>query len=257
MKSLLLLINISLISFSQNVDFHQEISIIESDQFENILIVTEKNNLIKYPVNNYNKHLEFINIEYGDIQKIMTKNPFRIIIFYKNNQKILFLDKNLNELNVRIDLYNLCNEKIVDVANYSNLIFLLSELNQIFIYDISKGKIIRSKKIPNSLSFKSIKIFSNNNKVFLLGNSFMQVLNHQLDLIHEEERIWTKKINKVIFDNKKVYEYCYTKNQLSIMQTDDSFESQIIKNIDDTIFTIINKKIILIKNGILKQQLLK
>ena len=257
MKLLLLIINISLISFSQNIDFPKEINIIESDQFENILVVTEGNKLIKYPVNNYNKYLEFTNIEYGDIQKIMIKNPFRIIIFYKNDQKILFLDKNLNELNVKIDLYNLCNEQIIDVANYSNLIFLISELNQILIYDISKGKIVKSKKMTNSLKSESIRVFSNNNKVFLLGNSFIKILSHQLDLIHEEERVWKKKINKLIFDNKKIYEYCYTKNQLSIMQTDKFFKNKIIKNIDDPIFTIINKKIILIKNGILKQQLLK
>ena len=62
MKLLLLIINISLISFSQNIDFPKEINIIESDQFENILVVTEGNRLIKYPVNNYNKYLEFINI---------------------------------------------------------------------------------------------------------------------------------------------------------------------------------------------------
>jgi len=68
MKLLLLLINISLISFSQNIDFPKEIDIIESDHFENILIVTEKNKLIKYPINNYNNYVEFINIEYGNIQ---------------------------------------------------------------------------------------------------------------------------------------------------------------------------------------------
>ena len=143
---LLLIISLSQITFSQNISAPEELILIESDQFENIFIVTENNNLIKYPKNNYENYLEFSNIEDGYIQKIMVSNQFRSIIFYGHSQKILFLDKNLNRLNITIDLYNLFDEKIIDVTNFSNLLFFISELNEILIYDIGRGKIIKSKK---------------------------------------------------------------------------------------------------------------
>tara|TARA_B100001029_G_C15043103_1_gene445098 strand:+ start:1027 stop:1806 length:780 start_codon:yes stop_codon:yes gene_type:complete len=254
---LLILFNIIQISFSQDIIIKDEVTLLESDQFENIFIVNETNKLLKYPKDNYTNYLEFSNIEYGNIQKIMINNPFRLIIFYEDSQKILFLDKNLNELNIKIDLFNLFNNRIIDVANSSNLLFFISELNEIFVYDISKGKVINSKKILLSTNSKSIKIFSNENMIFVLENNSKKVLNHQLDFLFEKKNKWTQKTNKILFDNNKIYEYCYTDNELFLINTDNNFKRIIVKNINNSIFTIKNEKIFLIRNKLLTQQLLK
>ena len=111
MKNLILLILINIVqtSFSQDILINDDVKILDSDQFENIFVVNEDNELLKYPKDNYAEYLEYSNMEYGNIQKIIINNPFRLIIFYEDSQKILFLDKNLNELNITINLFNIFN----------------------------------------------------------------------------------------------------------------------------------------------------
>ena len=145
MKLILLLTFIVFSSFSQNIPNPEKVNSIEVDIFDNIYILSSKKNIKKY-INDSNNILEYTNLEYGEITKIITENPFRVIIFFKDNQNIVFLDKNLNELNYIINLNNLFDEKIVDISNYSNLLFFLSEINEIFIYDITRNEIINSKK---------------------------------------------------------------------------------------------------------------
>jgi len=254
---LLLVINIIQISFSQNILIKDGVKLLDADQFENIFIVTKNNKLLKYPKENYNNYLEFSSIEYGSIQKIMTNNPFRLIIFYKDSQKIIFLDKNLNELNIKINLFNLFNNRIIDVANSSNLLFFVSELNEIYVYDIGRGKILNSKKLLFSNKAESKKIFSNSNTIFLLGNYSKKILNHQLDLLFEKENKWREKINKILFDNNKIYEYCYENNELFLIDIDNNFKRKKVQTINNSLFTIKNNNILFIKNQLLKQQLLK
>ena len=172
MKLILLLTFIVFSSFSQNILNPEKVNSIQVDMFDDIYILSSKKNIKKY-INDSNNILEYTNLEYGEITKIITENPFRVIIFFKDNQNIVFLDKNLNELNYIINLNNLFDEKIVDISNYSNLLFFLSEINEIFIYDIARNEIINSKKLSLTNQSKSIKIFSNNNKIFIVGNSFI------------------------------------------------------------------------------------
>jgi len=254
---LILLIHFYLITFSQNISIVDEVHLLESDQFENIFIVTENNKLFKYPKNDYNNYLEFLNTENGIIEKIMIENPFRLMVFYKESQKILFLDKYLNELNVEINLYQLLNETIIDVANFSNLLFLISDLNKIFVYDIGRSKIVKSKNILLSEDTESINIFSDKNRVFLLENASIKILNHQLDVLHQKETKWKKKLNRIILDHEKIYEYSYEEGKLFLIQIDNKFEKILEKNLSDSVFAIKNQKIFLIKNNLLYQQVLK
>ena len=254
---LILLIHFHLITFSQNISIVDEVHLLESDQFENIFIVTKNNTLFKYPKNDYNNYVDFLNTENGIIEKIMIENPFRLMVFYKESQKILFLDKYLNQLNVEINLDQLLNEAIIDVANFSNLLFLISDLNKIFVYDIGRSKIVKSKNILLSEDTESINIFSNKNRIFLLENASIKILNHQLDILYQKENKWVKKINKIIFDHEKIYEYSYEEDKLFLIQADNEFEKILEKNLSDSIFTIKNQKMFLIKNKILHQQLLK
>ena len=75
----------------------------------------------------------------------MVENPFRLIVFFKESQSIIFLDKNLNELSKVINLDNIFEDKITDVSNYSDLIFLFSEINKIYVFDIKRNEIVNSK----------------------------------------------------------------------------------------------------------------
>ena len=196
-------------------------------------------------------------MENGSIEKIMVDNPFRIIVFYKESQKILFLDKHLNELNIEINLRPLFNEKIIDLANSSNLLFLISDLNKIFVYDVNRKKIIKSKKILLSKDTESINIFSNKNRFFLLENSSIKIFNHQLDLLNQKIRKWKNKLNKIMFDNEMIYEYCHEERALFSIKINNEFEKKLMTNLNDSIFTIKNQKIFSIKNKLLNQQLLK
>jgi hypothetical protein len=261
---LFLLTNISLISFSQNFSFPKTLVLFEIDQFENIFILNENNKILKYPKSNYANYLEFQKIEYGHVQKILVNNPFRLILFYKDNQKILFLDKNLKELNLHIDLNHLFNESIIDVANASNLLFFISEMNNIFIYDLSRGKIINTKKINPSTSSKNFRnneytqIFSNNNQIALLTSSSMSIFNHQLKLLFHEKKEWANTENTILFDHNNFYEYTYKKNQLFLIETNNQFNKKLLQtNIKTSFFKIKNEKIFTLENGSLKQQLLK
>tara|TARA_S200000501_G_scaffold368497_1_gene406431 strand:- start:612 stop:1385 length:774 start_codon:yes stop_codon:yes gene_type:complete len=252
MKLILLLTFIVFSSFSQNILNPEKVNSIEIDIFDNIYILSSKNNIKKY-INDSNNILEYTNLEYGEITKIITENPFRVIIFFKDNQNIVFLDKNLNELNYIINLNNLFDEKIVDISNYSNLLFFLSEINEIFIYDITRNEIINSKKLSLINQSRSIKIFSNNNKIFIVGNSFKKILNHELNYIFDEKNQGDKNVNKLIFDENKIYECSKDEGKTTIFKLDDNFKKSKIKSINDSIFNIRKNMIITINKGILEQ----
>lgn len=260
-KILFLLINIGLVSFSQNLIPKEEIKLFEIDQFENIFIVNKNNKLIKYPENNYKNPLEFKNTEYGNIQKIMVSNPFRLILFYRDSQKIVFLDKNLNELSLILDLNNILNERIIDITYSLNLLFFISELNEVFIYDISRKKIKRKKKINLSKYTDNIEannfqnIISSQNHIILINNSHIITLNHELDFLFYKAKKMEE--TKIIFDQNKYYKYEYQTNQLFSIEIDNTMSEKLIQNTSDSLFTIKNKQLFIIKNGQLKKQLLK
>ena len=83
-----------------------------------------------------------------------------------------------------INLDNISEEKITDVSNYSDLIFLFSEINKIYVFDIKRNEIV----IAINNQTNSIKIFSNYNKIFVLGNSFSKVFNHELNIYMRKKR---------------------------------------------------------------------
>ena len=85
----------------------------------------------------------------------------------------------------------------------------------------------------------------------------MKILNHQLDILHSLDKEWEKQINKMIFDYKKVYEYSYESKELFLIKIDNDFERKYIQTLDDSLFTIKNDKLFIIKNKFIKQQLLK
>lgn len=240
-------------SFSQNITNSKNLNSIETDVFGNIYTVSSNYKINKYTKENFKKKLEYINYEYGEISKIMVENPFRLIVFFKESQSIIFLDKNLNELSKVINLDNIFEEKITDVSNYSDLIFLFSEINKIYVFDIKRNEIVNSKKIAINNQTNSIKIFSNYNKIFVLGNSFSKVFNHELNYIYEEDKEWQSYINRLLFDNNNIYECSIKEGQTTIYKLDENFNKIKIKNISDSIFTIKKNNIISINNGLLKQ----
>ena len=86
----------------------------------------------------------------------------------------------------------------------------------------------------------------------------MIVLNHELELIYAEKKLWNHEKNKISIDGNKVYEYIFSKNQLFEMDINNQFEKNLLRrNLKGLFLTIQNNKIFTMQNGSLKQQLLK
>jgi hypothetical protein len=70
-------------------------SIISSDNLENLYIITPTNDIIKYNKNGIK--LATANFKVlGNISSIDASNPFEIYVFYRDQNKIIFLDNMLN-----------------------------------------------------------------------------------------------------------------------------------------------------------------
>lgn len=80
-----------------------------------------------------NKTYEYSSKRYGNIQSIDTKNPLKILVFFKNTSKIIWLSEYLNPLSEAIDLYskNIYNPQIV----------FNSSINGIWVYDKVKDNL--------------------------------------------------------------------------------------------------------------------
>ena len=142
---------------------------ISVDPLENIFLC-KKNKIIKVRKHD-NQILEYNFSEYGDLTKIITKNPLRTTLFFQESQTIIFLDKNLNKLNLELKAQNIQNNIISDVETHSYLLFLLSEKsNEICIYDFKKLKIINCNSNIKITKNEYFKLFLNKENIVILNN---------------------------------------------------------------------------------------
>jgi len=201
MKNFFLLFLFSNILFvnSQKKIHIENVSFFKTDPFAN-LYFCNNNKLIKID-SQYNK-LEYNFSEFGKLKKIISKNPMRITLFFEETQKIIFLDKNLNKLNLDLDLREIQNNIISDIDTHSNLIYLLAEKNQkICVYDFKKNKIIECA-VDFIRKKEYLKLFLFKQKVLLINNSEISILNNNLI---EESKIKLEACNDIFFDKDLLY----------------------------------------------------
>ena len=201
MKNFFLLFFFSNILFvnSQKNIIIKNVSFFKTDPFSNFYFCTN-NKLIK--IDSQLNKLEYDFSEFGKLKKFISKNPMRIILFFEETQKIIFLDKNLNKLNLNLDLQGLRNNIISDIDTHSNLIYLLSEKNQkLCVYNFKKNKIIEC--VVDLIKKKEyLKLFLFKQKILLINNSEVSILNNNLI---EESRIKLEGCNDVFFDKDLLY----------------------------------------------------
>ena len=201
MKNFFLLFFFSNILFvnSQKNIMIENVSLFKTDPFSNFYFCTN-NKLIR--VDSKLNKLEYDFSKFGKLKKFISKNPMRIILFFEETQKIIFLDKNLNKLNLNLDLQKFQNNVISDIDTHSNLIYLLSEKNQkMCIYNFKKNKIIEC--VVDFIRKKEyLKLFLFKQKILLINNSEVSILNNNLT---EEYKIKLEGCNDIFFDKDLLY----------------------------------------------------
>ena len=148
------------------------------------------------------KKLDFYFSDYGQLTKIITKNPLRTTLFFKESQKIIFLDKNLNKLNQEIRIQTIHNSIISDIDTHSNLILLLSQnSDEICSYDIKKTKIIDCNNNLN-IDNHHVKLFYHKGSIMITNKSEILYLN---DNLIENKKLKLSNYDRLFFNNNNVY----------------------------------------------------
>ena len=148
-------------------------SSISSDNLENLFVITPTNDIIKY--NKNGQKLATANFKVlGNISSIDAGNPFEIYVFYRDQNKIIFLD---NMLNIRgeCDLESIGISQIACIARSSD--------NQIWLFDMSDQKLKKYSKdlklLNESASLNNFPIGNEINPSIILDvNSNVLILNN-------------------------------------------------------------------------------
>lgn len=97
----LLIVFLTILTINSEI-INKPFSFFETNSMENIFLVNESS-IYQYNFTGNFKQ-SYSNAKYGDITSIDVHNPFRILVFYKNFNKILFLDNKLSEISEHISL---------------------------------------------------------------------------------------------------------------------------------------------------------
>jgi hypothetical protein len=120
--------------------------------------------------------------QFGNITNVDASNAMRIMLFYKNTNKIIFLDNQMSENSGVIDLFKLLTVTATAVCNSSN--------NQFWVYDANNAELL---KITNDLAINTRTGNLNNQMDEKINPSIIKEINNQLYLID-------KKLGVFVFD---------------------------------------------------------
>ena len=148
-------------------------SSINSDNLDNLYVITPTNDIIKY--NKNGQKIATANFKVlGNISSIDAGNPFEIYVFYRDQNKIIFLD---NMLNIRgeCDLESIGISQIACIARSSD--------NQIWLFDMSDQKLKKYSKdlklLNESAALNNFPIGNDINPSLILDiNSSILILNN-------------------------------------------------------------------------------
>jgi len=252
-KILVIVILLNSLILHAQFEFVAEIKI-DADKF-NIDILGNfyllKNNIIQKTDNELNNIANYDTKKYGTLSLFDASNPFTILLFYTEINKIVFLDNHLNELRTAISLDNLniynsnilCNSIegfwIFDMQNSNAILFdkdlskrktspnlfqliendtpiLIKETNNFLILQLDSGKMIILDHFANY--YKTININSKtnfdtyNDKIYTIKENKIFVYNLKTNM----EVVYENPINQDIINFKISNSYIYflTKNIL-------------------------------------------
>jgi hypothetical protein len=109
------------------------------DNFDNIFLVTPKNEVLKF--NSNGKFLwNYTNNSYGKISQLDVTDPLRVILYYPDYQQLVVLNNTLSEIN-KFSFNNNPNQMITAVASSNN--------NGFWVYDSVNREL---KKLSNNFT---------------------------------------------------------------------------------------------------------
>jgi hypothetical protein len=187
----LLLLLVPQLSFTQEIKtkFIQKIPLI-ADQF---IGIDELENLYYIKGNTFykktkNETLSYANVALGNIESIDIQNPFKILVFYKDFNSVVFLDNKLNELSTRIDFtQETLFHNVLFVSHSSeNNIWLFADDNKLHLYDFqNRFEKLQTQPItfyqPN---FNCSQLISSYQDAFVVGNLGIIQFNQYGNFIH-------------------------------------------------------------------------
>ncbi|MCX7954037.1 MAG: hypothetical protein N3A01_02475 [Bacteroidales bacterium] len=216
------------------------------DVMNNIYLV-DKRNLYMFDIEG-NKKYEYINRYLDDITNIDVSDPFKILLFYKNFNKIIFLSNKLTELDNGVDLEDL-NLYYIEAACrsskngfwvfdriFKNPIFITNSLeikikgSSIFIDSINTDTFnITMREINECLYIcipkKGIFIYDLQGNLadykYFNGIEYFQVLNDSYLLLQINGSLYTynlktEELQKIIADNNRIVCFEFFKNKLMV-----------------------------------------
>jgi len=162
-------------------DFLVNAKFVQADELGNLYIVTPSNQLYKY--NTLGKVLATLNFNYnGNISSVDATNPMEIYVFYKELNRVLFLDNNL-AYRGELDLTKLNITQASAVArSYDNGIWIF-DLGDLQLKKMSKEgtvaqssgnirQIIKTDFIPTTLLENTKQVMLANDSIALLFDVF-------------------------------------------------------------------------------------
>jgi hypothetical protein len=195
--------NIQAQTISQDTVWIPEGSTISSDNLDNLFVITPTNDIIKY--NKNGEKLATANFKVlGNISSIDAGNPFEIYVFYRDQNKIIFLD---NMLNIRgeCDLENIGISQIACIARSSD--------NQIWLFDMSEQKLKKYSKdlklLNESAALNNYSIGNEINPSLILDvNSSILILNNYNVI---EFDLYANFNKTVLIDTLKTFQFLNSK----------------------------------------------
>lgn len=106
---------------------------VELDEFQNVFVFDETS-ILQHNKEGVN-HFTYSNLRKGEITSVDISNPLRIVVYYGENNEVIFLDNTLSEQNQGIN-FN-------DLAMYDVSLVSSSFQNHLWIYRSAEQKLVR------------------------------------------------------------------------------------------------------------------
>ncbi|WP_127343589.1 hypothetical protein [Ancylomarina longa] len=154
------------------VDLNYAHDFFEVDHFGYIYVVNNSE-IVKFDSKG-RQICSFANSSLGTISSVDVSDPLRILLFYKNFNQILFLDRNLSKIGTEIDLYDFSDNETEQVCSSQKGGFWIYNSNENQAFHISaKGGIISESLLVNSIydALPVRKIKEYNSNLFLFSGN--------------------------------------------------------------------------------------
>jgi hypothetical protein len=152
-----------------HIKFPEKKSSVEIDAFGNIYVISN-NEIVKYNSDGVLQK-KFSTKRYGKIEFVDAMNPLKLLVYYKDFQRILFLDNQLSESSTMISLELLNHEQTGLVCSSSNNSFWIydKQNNELSRFDSELKSILKTGNLKRILDIDVKPNFmqENNNFVYL------------------------------------------------------------------------------------------